>query len=90
MERGKAEKRINSLIASSIIPRNQEVFKVENSSFRSKTYLTVQKWTLRKIASFTRTVGWRGRDEGEEENTCNFNAAYVRKILHIILKKKRE
>lgn len=28
MERGKAE-RINSLIASSIIPRNQEIFKVE-------------------------------------------------------------
>lgn len=89
MERGKAEKRINSLIASSIIPRNQEIFKVEKSSFRSKTYLTVQKSTLRKITLFTRIVGWRGRDEGEE-NTSNFNVAYVRKILHVILKKKRE
>lgn len=89
MERGKAEKRINSLIASSIIPRNQDIFKVEKSSFRSKTYLMVQKSTLRKITLFTRTVGWRGRDEGEE-NTSNFNAAYVRKILHVILKKKRE
>ena len=78
MERGKAEKRINSLIASSIIPRNQEIFKVENSSFWSKTYLTVQKSILRKIALFTRTVGWRGQDD----------AAYVRKILHIIIKKK--
>ena len=50
--------------------------------------MTVQKSILRKIALFTRTVGWRGQDEGEEENTRNFNAAYVRKILHIILKKK--
>lgn len=89
MERGKAEKRINSLIASSILPRNQEIFKVEKSSFRSKTYLTVQKSTLRKITLLTRTVGWRGRDEREEENTSNFNAAYVRKILHITLKKKK-
>lgn len=90
MERGKAEKRINSLIASSIIPRNQEIFKVENSSFRSKTYLTVQKSTPRKITLFIRTVGWRGRDEGEEENTSNFNAAYVRKIFtHYSKEKKR-
>ena len=37
---------------------------------------------------FTKIVGWRGRDEGEEENTSNFNAAYIRKILDIILKKK--
>ena len=81
MERGKAEKIINSLIASSIIPINQEIFKVENSSFRSKTYLTVQKSTPRKITLFIRTLGWRGRDEGEEENTSNFNAAYVRKIF---------
>lgn len=50
--------------------------------------MTVQKSALRKMTLFTKIVGWRARDEGEEENTSNFNAAYIRKILDIILKKK--